>query len=100
MLTKVRFPALCISLALAAAGCGGGGGTPGAPHGPGGGGPTGSAGTITEFALTTKNANPYGLTAGPDGNVWFNELINNKIGKITPSGGVTEYTIPGPFLQL
>jgi streptogramin lyase len=37
---------------------------------------------------------PYGITAGPDGNLWFTEWNGNKIGKITPAGTITEYTIP------
>ena len=33
---------------------------------------------------------------GPDGNLWFteNDAVSNAIGKITPSGLITEYTIP------
>ena len=33
----------------------------------------------------------FGITAGPDGNVWFTESIGNKIGRITPAGSITEY---------
>ena len=29
---------------------------------------------------------PYGITAGPDGNLWFTEQAGNKIGRITPTG--------------
>ena len=31
---------------------------------------------------------------GPDGNLWFTEFNGNKIGRITPAGVVTEFTIP------
>jgi streptogramin lyase len=54
---------------------------------------------ITEYALPAKS-NPYGITAGPDGNVWFVEHEASKIGKITPSGTITEYSLPansGPW---
>jgi virginiamycin B lyase len=34
------------------------------------------------------------ITEGPDGNLWFTEWSGNKIGRITPSGTVTEFTIP------
>jgi len=29
-------------------------------------------------------SHPIGITSGPDGNVWFVENGNNKIGKIVP----------------
>jgi len=35
----------------------------------------------------------YGITAGPDGNVWFTDNFG-KIGKMTSSGAVTMYEIP------
>jgi virginiamycin B lyase len=34
------------------------------------------------------------MALGPDGNLWFTENSAKKIGKITPSGTITEYTIP------
>jgi virginiamycin B lyase len=63
-----------------------------------------SAGVVTEF---TKNLSPGGqpdndgITAGPDGNVWFTEnssvtngvgVESDAIGRITPSGIITEFT--------
>jgi streptogramin lyase len=33
-----------------------------------------------------------GITSGSDGNLWFIEPRENKIGKITPGGAVTEYS--------
>ncbi len=32
---------------------------------------------------------PAGITAGPDGNLWFTEFDGNAIGRITPSGRFT-----------
>ena len=49
-------------------------------------------GTITEFSIPTAGSNPYDITAGPDGNLWFTEHDANKIGRITPSGAVTEFS--------
>ena len=50
-----------------------------------------TAAPITEF--TTGVSDPTSLTAGPDGNVWFIEQGTTKaIGRITPSGQVTEFT--------
>jgi streptogramin lyase len=37
---------------------------------------------------------PAGVTAGPDGNVWFTEQAGNAIGRITPSGTITVFPIP------
>ncbi len=38
--------------------------------------------------------NPDGVAAGPDGNMWFTNNGNNSIGRITPSGTVTNFTGP------
>ena len=35
---------------------------------------------IVDFPIPTSNGNPAGITAGPDGNIWFTEL-GNKIGQ-------------------
>jgi virginiamycin B lyase len=35
-----------------------------------------------------------GITAGPDGAVWYTEFKASKIGRITPAGTVTEYPVP------
>jgi hypothetical protein len=54
--------------------------------------PTATGQTITEFpgAIT-----PLRITAGPDGNVWFTEVDRGPgIGRITPEGVITEFTIP------
>ncbi len=32
-----------------------------------------------------------GITSGPDGNLWFTEFNNSKVGRITPTGTVTEF---------
>lgn len=52
---------------------------------------------ITEFSIPTNNfypAYPYGITSGPDGNLWFTESFRNKIGQITLSGAITEFSVP------
>src|SRR5258706_11292943 len=51
-------------------------------------------GTITEFPVPTSSSQPAGITAGPDGNLWFTESNANKIGRITTSGGFTEFPVP------
>ena len=54
---------------------------------------TAQAQTITEFTVPTANSQPGGITAGPDGNIWFTELGASKIGRITPAGTITEFPI-------
>jgi virginiamycin B lyase len=34
---------------------------------------------------------PAGITAGPDGNIWFTEENGNRIGRITLGGAITEF---------
>src|SRR5882757_2016183 len=46
---------------------------------------------ITEFRLPTADSTPEGITAGPDGNLWFAEQAG-RIGRITPAGVVTEFS--------
>ena len=49
--------------------------------------------TITEFSTgMTAGAAPFGITAGPDGNLWFTENSGNRIGRITPAGVITEFS--------
>jgi hypothetical protein len=52
------------------------------------------AGAITEFPIPTSAANPWGIAAGPDGNLWFTEMTRDRIGQITPAGVITEFPIP------
>jgi virginiamycin B lyase len=49
---------------------------------------------ITEFALPTADSRPHGITAGPDGNVWFTGT--GKILRITPTGTITEFPLLRP----
>ena len=52
-----------------------------------------AAGTITEIAVPTASALLRGITAGPDGNLWFAEDAGNKIGRITTAGVITEFPV-------
>jgi streptogramin lyase len=50
---------------------------------------------IAEFSTPTANAGPYGISAGPDGNLWFTEFLANKIGMINPAThAIGEFPIP------
>ncbi len=50
--------------------------------------------TITEFLVPTAGSRPNGITAGPDGNLWFTDGGFNQIGRITPTGTITEFVLP------
>src|SRR6185312_1287641 len=50
-------------------------------------------GKITEYSIPTKASFPEGITAGPDGNLWFTEFKGHKIGRMTPGGTFTEFPV-------
>lgn len=55
-----------------------------------------TGGQITEYT-TSADRQPYGIVAGSDGNVWFEENANNannaSVGRITPQGTITEFNV-------
>lgn len=52
---------------------------------------------FNEYPIPTADSQPYGITVGPDGNLWFTESGSDKIGRITTTGVVNgEYAIPVP----
>lgn len=51
------------------------------------------AGKITEYSILTPYSAPWGITSGPDGNLWFADRGAQKIGRITTSGQITEYSV-------
>ena len=68
-----------------------------------------TGGSVTEFAIPSpvpllscgkksscvpSGASAYGITSGPDGNLWFWEVYANNIGRITTGGYITEFAIP------
>ena len=56
-----------------------------------------TAGVITEFPTTFPTWRPYDITAGPDGNLWFTEAAPspaNRIGRISTTGTLTEFSLP------
>jgi streptogramin lyase len=54
------------------------------------------AGGSDTWTIPTAGSNPSDITAGPDGNMWFTESSGNRIGRITPSGTITEFRVPTP----
>jgi len=55
-------------------------------------------GTFTHGLVTVYTdptiSGPLGITAGPDGALWFTDSGNNSIGRITTAGVVSDYTDP------
>jgi streptogramin lyase len=51
-------------------------------------------GTFKEYSLAAGSV-PTQIVEGPDGNMWFTEQGANKIGRMTPTGGLTEYSVAG-----
>lgn len=49
--------------------------------------------TVTEYPVPTAKSSPNGITAGPDGALWFTENVAGKIGRITTAGVITEYPL-------
>jgi virginiamycin B lyase len=53
-----------------------------------------ATGDVKEFPLSTANSQPFGITKGPDGNVWFAEKgagTPKPIGRIASDGTITEF---------
>src|SRR5262249_20513604 len=51
--------------------------------------------SVTEFPIPiidVLSSRPEGITRGPDGNLWFTEADANRIGRITPTGVVTQFS--------
>jgi YD repeat-containing protein len=52
-----------------------------------------TAEAVNEYALPAGRE-PWGIAAGPDGNLWFTDVAAGKIGKMMTSGVATEYSLP------
>jgi streptogramin lyase len=48
---------------------------------------------VTYFFVPSLHSRPFRIVPGPDGNMWFTDTDEALIGKITPSGQITEYPI-------
>ena len=54
-------------------------------------------GQVTEFSVgISPLAVPRGITAGPDGNLWFTEATGNRIGRIGPGACLVTPTFAFP----
>ncbi len=56
------------------------------------------SGALTSYPLPSHGPNatsrPFDIAAGPDGALWFTEVLGNRIGRISTSGQITEYNLP------
>jgi streptogramin lyase len=53
--------------------------------------------SISEFETgLTPSIGLWGITSGPDGNLWFTEDTNNAVGRVTPGAVITEFTAGFP----
>ena len=53
-----------------------------------------ATGNVKTVKLSGTDVFPYGLTAGPDGALWFTDLYASKIGRVDTSGNLAEYSLP------
>jgi streptogramin lyase len=53
-------------------------------------------GHVQEYPVPTANAQPTDIALGGDGALWFTERATGKIGRVTTSGAVTEFSIVRP----
>jgi streptogramin lyase len=53
--------------------------------------------SISEFETgLTPSVGLWGITSGPDGNLWFTEEMGNAVGRVTPGAVITEFTAGFP----
>jgi len=50
--------------------------------------------TMTVYPVPTSAAALRRITTAPNGDMWFVEQDANKVGRITPAGAITEFTLP------
>ena len=53
-----------------------------------------TAGQITEYRLHAGYNQPFDITSGPDGALWFTDFDTHEIGRITTTGQITEFPTP------
>jgi virginiamycin B lyase len=55
-----------------------------------------TAGTVVHDFTNTPSGGPNNqMVLGPDGNFWFTESVAEKVAKISLTGALTEYSVPG-----
>src|ERR1700730_7426692 len=93
--------AVCLLLAIA---CTGPTARPSATSTPRG--PKLASGGVVEYPVPNSSpsggtcagcgtASLSGIAAGPDGNMWYFDVGQNLIGRVTPAGSITQFAVPG-----
>jgi virginiamycin B lyase len=57
-----------------------------------------TSGAITESSAMDGNSDPHGITAGPNGDIWFTEGTDDEIGRIAAPASLVvsnQYSVPG-----
>lgn len=53
------------------------------------------------YRLPEQGAEPFDIAAGADGSMWFTEFAADRIGRISPAGVITQFSVPtagaGPY---
>ena len=49
---------------------------------------------VATHRIPTSGAGPWGITVGPDKNIWFAEYAVDKLARITTAGAIKEVTVP------
>jgi streptogramin lyase len=52
-----------------------------------------TTGMVTDFPLPGPYNDPFAITTGADGNLWFTEVTTDAIGRMTPGGAFTEFPV-------
>jgi virginiamycin B lyase len=50
----------------------------------------------TRFYRIPWTSDPEAIVTGPDGNLWFTDHLAAAVGRVTTSGALTKFAIPGP----
>lgn len=55
----------------------------------------GTTGAVLATYALAAHAAPFGITAAADGSLWFTESGSARIGRLTPTGGLSEFPVGG-----
>jgi virginiamycin B lyase len=52
---------------------------------------------VARHAIRTPQAQPWGITRGPNGSIWFAEFGGNRVGRVASDGTVADFPLPSAF---
>jgi hypothetical protein len=53
-----------------------------------------TTGVVTQYTISGSNVGLGAIAKGADNALWFTESVSNRIGRITTSGALNQYTVP------